>query len=207
MSKDKMRQVSDRKRIATVLLVLGCGAAACARPTIVRDPMSIPAVVMGAAGLGQAPRPAVPTGADPNLVPIAALQANLRARAGSDTVQFGRDDFLLDDSARRTLALQADWLRMNPMVRANIEGHADVRKTRAHALALGERRAAAVHSFLLAQGVSPNQLSVKSWGKERAAVEGAHDATWLQNSRAVTVLVRPEPGPQPFPPPPPPPNY
>ena len=178
-----------RNTTATALLLVGLGAAACAPATIVRDPMSIPAVVMGAAGLGQAPS-AVPPGADPNFVPIAALQADLRAKAGSDTVQFGRDEFLLDEAARRTLAAQADWLRMNPMVRASIEGHADVRQTREHALALGERRAAAVHSFLLAQAVPPAQLSVISWGKERPAVEGAHDATWLQNSRVVTLRVR-----------------
>lgn len=202
-----MGQPRMRNGKAMALLILAIGVSACVRPpTIVRDPSTLPAVMMGAVGLGQ-PQPAPPViGANPNLVPVAVLQADLRAKAGSDTVQFDREAYLLDDAARQTLARQADWLRANPMVRASIEGHADVRRTRNHALALGERRAAAVHSFLLAQGVSPAQLSVISWGKERPAVEGAHDAAWLQNSRVVTVIVRPDPGtlPPPLPPPLPP---
>ena len=181
------------KNMAGALLLFALGDAALAQRTIVVDPENNPAVRRGAL-----PAQPLPPGMQA-AVPIAALQADFRTKAGSDRVQFGRDDFLLDDAARRTLALQADWLRLNPMVRASIEGHADVRQTREHALALGERRAAAVHSFLLAQGVSPAQLTVISWGKERPAVEGAHDATWLQNSRVATVLVR-EPAAMPAPP-------
>ena len=172
------------KSIAAALLLFALGESALAQRTIVVDPKDNPRVRQGAE-----PVQAIPPGMQA-AVPITVLQADLKAKAGADTIQFGRDDFLLDDAARRTLALQADWLRLNPMVRASIEGHADVRQTRAYALALGERRAAAVHSFLLAQGVSPAQLTVISWGKERPAVEGAHDATWLQNSRVATVLVR-----------------
>ena len=188
------------RKIATPLVLLAVGLSGCVRgPAIVSDPLSVPAALVGAVLPGQAPAAGAPVGANPNMVPVAVLQADFRTRAGSDTVRFGRDEFLLDDAARRTLALQADWLRMNPMVRASIEGHADVRQTREYALALGERRAAAVHSFLLAQGVSPAQLSVISWGKERPATEGVHDAAFLQNSRVVTVLVRdPAPMPTPF---------
>ena len=169
-----------------VLPLLAVSGMAAAQRAPVVDPANNPAVrfpnavqrVPGPPGMGPA-------------VPLSALQADFRARSGSDTVQFGRDAYLLDEAARQVLARQADWLRMNPMLRANIEGHADVRHTREYALALAERRAAAVHSFLLAQGVSPAQLTVISWGKERPAVEGAHDATWLQNSRVVTVLAGP----------------
>ena len=172
------------KSLAGAMLLFALGNAALAQRTIVVDPENNPAVRRGAAQAVP-----LPPGAQA-AVSIPALQADLREKAGTDSIQFGRDEFLLDEAARRTLAAQADWLRMNPMVRASIEGHADVRHTRNYALALAERRAAAVHSFLLAQGVSPAQLSVISWGKERPAVEGAHDATWLQNSRVVTLLVR-----------------
>lgn len=167
--------------------VLGLAATACAPPTILRDPSALPAVLIGAAGLGQR-GPAPPP--QPALVPLPVLQADLRATSGSDTIPFAPDAWQFDDAARRTLSLQADWLRANPMVRANIEGHADGRQTREHAFALAERRAAAVHSFLLAQGVPPAQLTIVSWGKERPATAALHDATWLQNSRVVTVLVR-----------------
>lgn len=183
---------------SSTLCLLALSLAACVRPpTIVRDPGSIPGTVLGAVGLGQ-PRgaqagPPVAAGAS-----IEMLQADFRAKAGSDTVRFDRDAFLLDAEARQILSRQAVWLRMNPAFRASIEGHADVRQTRDHALALGERRAAAVHNFLLTQGVLPEQLSTVSWGRERPAVDGVHDAAWLQNSRVVTVLLRPEPVQPPF---------
>lgn len=161
--------------------------AACRPPTIVRDPVYPPGLPVG--GPAQPPPPALPA-ADPALLPLSALQANLIAQAGSDTVRFDRNSYVLNDAARATLTAQAVWLRAHPTVRAKIEGHADTRLTREHALALGERRAAAVRNFLLAQGLPPQQLTVVSWGKERPAVGAAHEATWLQNSRVVTVLTR-----------------
>lgn len=175
------------KPIGAAVLAMSIAAAGCAAPTIVRDPSAIPAALIGAAGLGQR---GAPPPADPAFVPLSVLQADLRAKSGTDTIRFSPGAWLLDDASRRPLAAQADWLRMNPTVRANIEGHTDGRQTRAHALALGERRAAAVHGFLLAQGVSPAQLTIVSWGKERPATPALHEASWLQNSRVVTVLVR-----------------
>ena len=119
---------------------------------------------------------------------LPVLQADLAARAGSDTVRFQRDSYVLDDAAQATLDKQALWLIERPWIRASIEGHADGRQTRDYALALGERRAAAVRNFLIARGVPPHQLRIVSWGRERPALEALHDAAWLQNSRVVTVL-------------------
>jgi len=122
------------------------------------------------------------------VVPLSVLQADLKAQSGSDTVRFQRESYVLDPASQLVLAKQAQWLLARPWIRANIEGHADGRLTRDYALALGERRAAAVRNFLLAQGVSPGQLNVVSWGRERPTSAALHDATWLQNSRVVTVL-------------------
>ena len=138
---------------------------------------------------------------------IPVLQADLKAKAGSDTVRFGRDSYVLTPQSLATLTAQAQWLIQHPFVRASIEGHADGRQTREYALALGERRGAAVRNYLIASGVPPQQLDIVSWGKERPTTAAAHDATWLQNSRVVTVLKQPPqpiyPMPQ-IPPPPPP---
>lgn len=132
--------------------------------------------------------PAQPGLAAP-LQPLPMLQAQFAAAAGS-SVSFGSDSHLLDETARQILARQAEWLRSNPMLRASIEGHSDGRQTRDQALALGERRAAQVYSYLVSLGVPPQQLTVTSWGRERPLVEATHEATWLQNSRVVTMLVR-----------------
>jgi peptidoglycan-associated lipoprotein len=148
------------------------------------------------------PQPAA--GYPPLQAPVLAipvLEADLRAKAGSDTVRFGRDSYMLTPQARATLTAQAQWLIAHPYVLASIEGHADGRQTRDYALALGERRAAAVRNYLIASGVPPQQLQIVSWGRERPTTSATHDATWLQNSRVVTVLKQPpQPfGPQPLP--------
>lgn len=150
------------------------------------------------------PQPGYPGMQGPVLA-IPVLEADLKAKAGSDTVRFGRDSYVLTPQAQATLTAQAQWLIQRPFVRASIEGHADGRQTRDYAFALGERRAAAVRNYLIASGVPPQQLQIVSWGRERPTTAAAHDATWLQNSRVVTVLKQQEnyfppqqPLPQPY---------
>ena len=149
------------------------------------------------------PQPGYPGMPGPVLA-LPVLEADLRAKAGSDTVRFGRDSYVLTPQAQATLTAQAQWLIQRPFVQASIEGHADSRQSRDYALALGERRAAAVRNYLIASGVPPHQLQIVSWGRERPATMMAHDATWLQNSRVVTVLKQPQQQyyPQPLPQPP-----
>ena len=125
-----------------------------------------------------------------DLVELPAMQADLIAKAGSDTVYFGTDESMLDDQARATLAAQARWMLANPSVRGSIEGHADERGTREYNLALGERRANAAKDFLIANGVPAGRLTTISWGKERPVAVGSNEEAWAQNRRAVTVLVR-----------------
>jgi peptidoglycan-associated lipoprotein len=121
---------------------------------------------------------------------VEQLQAELKLRSGSDTVYFDAESHQLDRTAQAILARQAEWLRANPFVRISIEGHADGRQTRDQALALGERRAAAVRDYLLRLGVFPAQLAIVSWGKERPVGEGADEASWARNSRVVTRIAR-----------------
>ena len=141
--------------------------------------------------------PPVETPTDPNVAPgdvelteLPAMQADLVAKAGSDTVYFGTDEHALDDQSKATLAAQAKWMLANPNVRASIEGHADERGTREYNMALGERRASAARDYLLSQGVPAARLLVTSWGKERPVATGSDEPSWAQNRRAVTVVVR-----------------
>ena len=134
-----------------------------------------------------------PNSTDPNsleVVELPALQADLVAKAGSDTVYFGTDEYSLDEATQTTLAAQARWMMANPNVRASIEGHCDERGTREYNQALGERRANAVRDYLLSQGVPASRLVTTSWGKERPVATGSNEEAWAQNRRAVTVIIR-----------------
>jgi len=141
----------------------------------------------------QAPAAADTNSTDPNsleVVELPALQADLVAKAGSDTVYFGTDEYSLDDATKATLSAQARWLLANPNVRASIEGHCDERGTREYNQALGERRANATRDFLISQGVPAARLQTTSWGKERPVATGSNEEAWAQNRRAVTVIIR-----------------
>ena len=73
---------------------------------------------------------AIPADDNVDLVELPGMQADLVAKAGSDTVYFGTDKSELDSASRATLAAQARWMLANPSVKGSIEGHADERGTR-----------------------------------------------------------------------------
>jgi len=166
--------------------------------------LGVAALALTITACGRKERPAIdippteqPTGdttgtapGDVELTELPAMQADLVAKAGSDTVYFGTDEFLIDAQSKATLAAQAKWMLANPNVRASIEGHADERGTREYNMALGERRANAARDYLISQGVPTARLLVTSWGKERPVATGSDESAWAQNRRAVTVVVR-----------------
>jgi peptidoglycan-associated lipoprotein len=109
------------------------------------------------------------------------------ARVG-DRVFFALDRSDLGAEAQATLRRQAEWLSRNPAVTVVVEGHADERGTREYNLALGERRATAVRSFLTAAGVSGSRIRTVSFGKEKPAIVGSTETAWAQNRRALTAV-------------------
>ncbi len=103
-----------------------------------------------------------------------------------DRVFFAFDKFNVDAEARKTLGLQAAWLKRNASVTVTIQGHADERGTREYNLALGERRANSVKDYLITLGVNPERIDTISYGKERPVAIGSTNAAWAQNRRGVT---------------------
>jgi peptidoglycan-associated lipoprotein len=173
-----------RKSLILGAAVIALAASGCAR----RTPPPEATAPVEAAPVGPGGEVVAP--GDVELTELPAQQADLVAKAGSDTVYFGTDEHILDAAAQATLAAQARWLIEHPNVRASIEGHADERGTREYNMALGERRANSAKDFLVSQGVPVDRLLVTSWGKERPVAIGSNEEAWAQNRRAVTVLVR-----------------
>ena len=71
--------------------------------------------------------------------------------------------------------------------KVTVEGHADERGTPEYNISLGERRANAVKMYLQGKGVSADQISIVSYGKEKPAVLGHDEAAYSKNRRAVLV--------------------
>jgi len=100
---------------------------------------------------------------------------------------FEYDQSQLQQSDLNALEMHATILRGNPDRAIVIEGHADERGTREYNLALGERRANAIRSFLTAAGVASTQIESVSYGEERPDDPGHSEASWARNRRAVLV--------------------
>jgi len=96
--------------------------------------------------------------------------------------------FNFDDATIRgdqKLALESDFegLKAHPGVKVRIEGNCDERGTAEYNLALGERRAEAVKTSLMAEGIAADRISTISYGKERPFVLGHDESAWKWNRR------------------------
>jgi peptidoglycan-associated lipoprotein len=100
------------------------------------------------------------------------------------TIYFAFDTSRLSSAAKSTLEQNAMWLKGASSVDIQIEGHCDERGGQQYNLALGERRAKAVKSYLEALGVATNRVSVISYGKERPSTFGHDEQAWSKNRRA-----------------------
>ena len=105
-----------------------------------------------------------------------------------DRVFFEFDSAELTVDAQSTLDAQAAWLMQYSDTNITIEGHADERGTREYNLALGDKRAFAVYTYLAQAGVDTNRMEYISWGKERPEVVGSDETAYSQNRRSVTIV-------------------
>ena len=101
-----------------------------------------------------------------------------------NTVYFDYDKYNVKSEYETLLNAHAVFIRSTNL-NVVIEGHADERGTPEYNIALGERRASAVKSYLQGNGVSGEQLSIVSYGKEKPAVLGHNEAAYAKNRRAV----------------------
>lgn len=98
-------------------------------------------------------------------------------------VYFDYDSDNLRQESYAVVSAHAAELRNNPSRGVILEGHTDDRGSREYNIGLGERRAKAVSHLMTSEGVSPNQIRVVSYGKERPAVGGSDDGARAQNRR------------------------
>lgn len=103
------------------------------------------------------------------------------------TIYFAFDSSEIDASGQAIVARFAKHLVANPTSKLRLEGNADERGTREYNVGLGERRANAVQQALVAGGASAAQISVVSYGEERAANPGHDEAAWSKNRRVEIV--------------------
>ena len=92
---------------------------------------------------------------------------------------FNKADIRAD--AREALGKTAEFLRNHPEVKVTIEGHCDERGSTEYNLVLGDRRAAAVKSYLVSLGISADRMTTTSLGKERPFCTESNEECWQRN--------------------------
>ncbi|MFQ5863854.1 MAG: peptidoglycan-associated lipoprotein Pal [bacterium] len=100
---------------------------------------------------------------------------------------FDKSDLTLE--AKSILAQDALKLEENPELFIRIEGHCDERGTVEYNLALGERRAISARNYLINYGISPNRITIISYGKEKPLDPRHNEKAWAKNRRAEFIIV------------------
>lgn len=110
------------------------------------------------------------------------------AAAGLVDVFFGYDRWNLSEQGMEALSGNAKWLKEHPGAVLRIEGHCDERGTVDYNMILGDKRAKAARAYLLEAGVSPKQVQIVSYGKERPFCFERDEGCYQQNRRGHMLL-------------------
>jgi len=143
-----------------------------------------------AAPVEEAPVKEAPPAATPAAPPAEAPGVAVTEEKLSqfDDVRFDFDKSVVREDGRKTCGVVADYLKKHPQAKMLIEGHCDERGTAEYNMALGERRATAVMTYLVSLGVPKSALSTVSFGKEKPLDPGHNEEAWAKNRRAHFVL-------------------
>ncbi|MCX5724996.1 MAG: OmpA family protein [Nitrospirae bacterium] len=117
-----------------------------------------------------------------------AREERAAAEAGLLDVFFGYDQWTLSENGMNALNRDAQWLKSHPGSVMKVEGHCDERGTADYNVVLGDKRAKAARSYLIESGVSPQQVAILSYGKERPFCTDASESCYQQNRRGHVLL-------------------
>jgi len=107
-----------------------------------------------------------------------------KKRFENQDVYFEYDSAQLTDAAKTGLKNKAGWLRDNPATIVSIEGHCDERGTTEYNLALGDRRANTVKTYLVNLGIAASRMTTISFGEEQPIDPAKTEAAYTKNRRA-----------------------
>jgi len=185
-----MKGTFSWKWAALVLSVAALVAVGCAKKqTVKSEGTQGPAV--SAPSIGEAPvkeAPAPPPAEKFASAAEAGVAVTEEKPSQFDDVRFDFDKSEVREDGRKTCQVVADYMKKHPKAKMQIEGHCDERGTAEYNLALGERRATAVMTYLGSLGVPKAALSTVSFGKEKPLDPGHNEEAWAKNRRAHFVL-------------------
>lgn len=192
-----MKGTFSWKWAVLVLCVAALVVMGCAKKQTVKSEGApgAPGAVSAPAAVSKAPvkeAPPAPVAAAPAEQPPPAMAPGVAVTeekiSNFDDVRFDFDKSDVKENGRKTCQVVADYLKKHPQARMQIEGHCDERGTAEYNMALGDRRATAVMTYLVSLGVPKAALSTVSFGKEKPLDPGHNEEAWAKNRRAHFIL-------------------
>ena len=188
--------VRGRYTWLTTMVLLAVFVAACAKKV---PPPPPPPPPEPPAAPAPPPPPPPPPAAKPAPPPPPAplTEDELFARKSLDQlnaemplgdVNFDYDQSTIRDDQRGILQKNADWMRRWTTTRVSIEGHADSRGTNEYNLALADRRARAVMTYMASLGIAADRMVVVSKGEESPVCTEMTEACFERNRRGHFVI-------------------
>ena len=98
-------------------------------------------------------------------------------------IHFAFDQYSLDSEMKSVLRKNAEWLKNNPGVKVEIQGHCDERGTNNYNLGLGERRSLVAKKYLVALGLDEDRIFTISYGEEKPFCFASTKTCWQSNRR------------------------
>ena len=178
--------------LLAALLAVGAGGCAKKTPPVARPPMPPPP----AATPAKPPAPPEPVAETPVVAEPAIPEDTMASRTLDELNRdsplrpafFGYDSAEISAEAQQVLNADAEVLKKYTNWVVTIEGHCDERGTAEYNLALGERRAVAVRTYLVSLGIPAERLKVISYGKEFPFDPGHTEEAWARNRRGHFVI-------------------
>lgn len=100
------------------------------------------------------------------------------------TAYFDFDKSDIRPDAQQALQSDADFLKQHPDIKFTFEGNCDERGSEEYNLGLGQRRADAAKKFLTDNGISGDNITTISYGKDRPVCTDHNEECWQKNRSA-----------------------
>ncbi|MDX1350586.1 MAG: OmpA family protein [Putridiphycobacter sp.] len=100
-----------------------------------------------------------------------------------DNILFATNSYALTSDAKFVLSQLIAFLKENPTVTAELQGHTDDQGNDAENLKLSENRAKATMNYIVSQGISKNRLTAVGFGETEPKFENNTEANRAKNRR------------------------
>lgn len=114
---------------------------------------------------------------------IDMIPIKIGAEVVLNNIFFETNKYTLKESSNAELLYLLNYLKVNPKLQVEIQGHTDDVGADKDNLLLSKRRAESVRDYLVAKGIPPERLIAKGYGESKPLKPNDSDANRAQNRR------------------------